>query len=104
MQSHYRTVVLRKLASCGIDGIEKDTDVEHILTPQEFEKQYHAYRGSIYGASSNGRMAAFSRPPNRSRRYRALYFVGGSSHPGGGIPLVLLSGKIVAELVKMDIG
>ena len=44
-------------------------------------------------------MSAFKRPPNKSREISGLYFTGGSTHPGGGIPLVLLSGKMVAELI-----
>ena len=54
--------------------------------------------GAIYGTSSNGRRAAFVRPGNRGAR-AGLYLVGGSSHPGGGLPLVLTGARIVAEMV-----
>ena len=69
-----------------------------MLTPEDFRRLYGANAGSIYGLSSNARMAPFTRPGNRSR-IRRLYFVGGSTHPGGGVPLVILSGKIVAAMV-----
>ena len=59
--------------------------------------------GSLYGISSNSRMAAFMRHPNRSKRYQGLFFCGGSAHPGGGMPLVVLSGKIAADLIRRDI-
>ena len=72
------------------------------MTPEDFRQQYGANRGSIYGLSSNARMAPFTRPGNRSKEIRRLYFVGGSTHPGGGVPLVTLSGKIVAELIAQD--
>ncbi len=54
--------------------------------------------GSIYGGSSNGARAAFLRPPNAAR-VPGLFLVGGSTHPGGGLPLVVLSAGIVAGLV-----
>jgi phytoene dehydrogenase-like protein len=49
-------------------------------------------------------MAAFLRHPNRSRRYRGLYFCGGSVHPGGGMPLAILSGKIASDLIRRHEG
>jgi len=94
-----RAVMINKIKeSLGID-IDKLIVYEKILTPIELEKQTGSFKGSIYGISSNSRKAAFLRHPNRSKRYRGLYFCGGSAHPGGGIPLVILSGKIAAELV-----
>ncbi len=72
---------------------------EGILTPDKLEKQTGSYKGSIYGISSNNKKAAFLRQQNKSRKYKGLYFTGGSAHPGGGIPLVLLSGKITSELI-----
>ncbi len=98
----YRDVVLEKLRRSGLDNIESHIDVERIITPVDFAREYNAHRGSIYGTSSNSRMAAFMRPANKSKDVDNLYFVGGSSHPGGGIPLVLLSGKIVSELVAEE--
>jgi phytoene desaturase len=75
---------------------------ESLITPADFEQKYGANRGSIYGLSSNPRMAPFTRPSNRSKAIKRLYFVGGSTHPGGGVPLVMLSGKIVTELLEED--
>ncbi|MBI5647888.1 MAG: phytoene desaturase [Ignavibacteriae bacterium] len=96
----YRDIVLRRLEACGLDALEAHIEEEAIVTPDEFEARTHALHGSIYGSSSNNRFSAFLRPPNRSRHVRGLYFAGGTAHPGGGIPLVLLSGKIVAELIE----
>ncbi|MFH1196600.1 MAG: phytoene desaturase family protein [bacterium] len=72
---------------------------ENILTPVDIEKNTGSFRGSLYGVSSNSRYSAFRRQQNRSKDFRGLYFCGGSAHPGGGIPLVILSGKITAELI-----
>lgn len=75
-------------------------EVESVMTPPDIAARTDSHRGSLYGISSNTRLAAFLRHPNRSRRYRGLFFVGGSAHPGGGMPLVVLGGKIVSELVQ----
>lgn len=99
----YRQRVLDTLASHGLRIEPEDILVEHMITPRDFELRFNAYRGALYGTSSNSRMAAFLRPPNRSRDVRNLYFAGGSSHPGGGIPLVLLSGRHAAGLVAEDL-
>jgi phytoene desaturase len=72
------------------------------ITPAELAHRYRTPGGSIYGTSSNGRMAAFLRPGNRGPIAR-LYLCGGSSHPGGGLPLVATSGRIAAELCAADL-
>jgi len=56
--------------------------------------------GALYGTSSNSKLAAFMRHPNYSKTTKGLYFVGGSVHPGGGIPLCLSSAAIVANLIR----
>ena len=73
---------------------------EWVLTPPLIADKTASFTGALYGAASNNRMAAFLRHPNFSRQISNLYFCGGSVHPGGGIPLCLLSAKIVTNLVK----
>lgn len=63
------------------------------------EHQTGSYKGSLYGYSSNTRFSAFKRQSNRSKKFKNLFYCGGSAHPGGGIPLVILSGKNVSELI-----
>jgi phytoene desaturase len=75
---------------------------EAVITPLDFQRRFGSL--SLYGTASNSPWAAFRRPPNRSRRLRGLYFAGGSVHPGGGIPLVLLSGRHAARLLARDFG
>jgi phytoene desaturase len=72
---------------------------ESILDPRSIESQTSSYKGSIYGTSSNNQFAAFLRHANQSSKVDGLYFCGGSIHPGGGIPLCLLSAKITAGMV-----
>lgn len=71
---------------------------ERIVAPPDIEQLTGSHQGALYGTSSNNKMAAFLRHPNFSSKISGLYFLGGSVHPGGGVPLCLLSAKIVADL------
>ncbi len=94
-----REYVLNKIQrSLGTD-IRSQIVFEDILDPTLIEKHTSSHMGALYGTSSNDRMAAFLRHPNFSQDIKGLYFCGGSVHPGGGIPLCLLSAKIVDELI-----
>ena len=73
---------------------------EQIVSPLDIFKQTGSVNGSLYGSSSNSRFASFNRHANFRSDISGLYFVGGSVHPGGGIPLCLSSANIVAGLVK----
>lgn len=79
--------------------IEDHIVVESILDPRTIESKTQSYQGSLYGAASNNKFAAFVRHPNFSNSLKDLYFCGGSVHPGGGIPLALLSGKITSDII-----
>ena len=96
-----RAVVLDRLKQLGFDIADR-IEVEQIYTPEDFAELYASNRGSIYGVSSNSKTTAFKRLPNRSRLLKGLYFAGGSVHPGGGIPLVILSGKMAATLIAEE--
>ena len=73
---------------------------ESLLDPRTIESRSSSHLGALYGSSSNNKMAAFMRHANFSSRIKDLYFCGGSVHPGGGIPLCLLSAKIVDEIIN----
>jgi phytoene desaturase len=72
---------------------------EEVLTPPMIQDKTSSHLGALYGSSSNDKMAAFLRHPNFSSSIKNLYFCGGSVHPGGGIPLCLLSAKIATDLI-----
>jgi phytoene desaturase len=97
LADRYADQVLDLMAARGVD-IRERVLWRELRTPADLERHTRAVGGSIYGTSSNGTKAAFLRPANRSP-FEGLYLVGGSSHPGGGLPLVTLSAQIVAEMV-----
>jgi phytoene desaturase len=98
----YRDTVLCKLERMGLYDLRSHIRYEEIITPEDFQTRYYTAGGAIYGLASNNVFAAFARPPLRALGIAHLYFVGGGTHPGGGIPLVLLSGKAVAKQVATD--
>ena len=79
--------------------IEQYIEIEEHLDPYLIEQRTSSSGGSLYGNSSNNKYAAFLRHANASSRIKNMYFCGGSVHPGGGIPLGLLSAKIVSEMI-----
>jgi len=101
-QQQLKKNILSKLSRLLHTDIESLIEVEAVLNPVTIEEDTASYMGSLYGTSSNSRMAAFLRHPNFSNKLKRLYFVGGSVHPGGGIPLCLRSAKIVSEMVAND--
>jgi len=72
---------------------------ENSLSPLQIEQKTGSYHGSLYGAASNKKLSAFFRQSNKIKPFKNLYCCGGSVHPGGGIPLCLLSAKITASLI-----
>lgn len=93
-----RNVIMKLNAHLHTD-IEDHIVEEDVTDPVRIWAQTRSLKGALYGSSSNDRMAAFLRHPNFSRQIDNLYFCGGSVHPGGGIPLCLLSAKIIDDLV-----
>ena len=93
-----RKNVIDKLSRMLNRDIAQLIVTEELLDPRSIEQKTASYQGSLYGTSSNNQFAAFLRHANFSSKIKGLYFVGGSVHPGGGIPLALLSAKIVDEL------
>ena len=98
-----RANILAKLSRMLKTDIESLIETERVLSPKLIEEQTGAYMGALYGSSSNSAAAAFLRHPNFSKDMKRLYFVGGTVHPGGGIPLCLKSAKITAGIIASDV-
>ncbi|MFT3846572.1 MAG: phytoene desaturase family protein [Lacibacter sp.] len=94
-----RNQTIEKLSRILQTDVGSAIETEEYLDPIRIEEQTASFKGSLYGTSSNNRMAAFLRHPNFSSQLSGLYFCGGSVHPGGGIPLCLNSAKITVELI-----
>ena len=100
LSKKYRNVIVKKIKRILGENIEKHIVSEKILSPKMIEEKTSSYRGSLYGPASNETFSAFKRHPNFSGKIKNMYFCGGSVHPGGGIPMCLLSSKIVSELIE----
>ncbi len=94
-----RKHIIEKINRILKTDIEKYIEVEDTLDPYLIEQRTSSSGGSLYGNSSNNKYAAFLRHANNSSQIKNMYFCGGSVHPGGGIPLGLLSAKIVSEMI-----
>lgn len=94
-----RKNILNKLERLIGEPVEEFIEAEDILDPRTIESRTSSYLGALYGSSSNNKFAAFLRHANFSSTVKNLYFLGGSVHPGGGIPLCMLSAKIVDDLI-----
>ncbi len=97
----YAGGLLDQLARRGFD-VRNKLEYQGIITPKDLEGMSGARGGALYGTSSNSRWAAFRRPHNRAQEVKGLYFAGGTVHPGGGVPMVILSGKVASELLLED--
>ena len=95
-----RRAVFARLRAGGFPDIESDIVVSDVWTPKKIAGRYLMPGGAIYGTHSHGWKKAFLRPGNKDSRFGGLYYVGGSTHPGGGTPTVLLSAQITSELIE----
>lgn len=95
-----RRSVFARLRASDFPDLENDVVVSDVWTPKKIGTRYLMPGGAIYGTHSHGWKHAFLRPPNKDKKVKGLYYVGGSTHPGGGTPTVLLSAQITSELIE----
>ena len=98
----YRETVLTKLERNGLTKIREHIEFEYVFTPNDLNKLYGSNGGSIYGVAADRKTNGGFKIPSRSQVLSNLYFVGGSTHPGGGVPMVTLSGQLTADLILED--
>ena len=100
-----RSEVLKRLKDEGFSDLEENIKFEICYTPMAWKSIYNVARGSVFGSiGHNITQMGYFRPHNRHNRYHNLYFVGGSTHPGNGVPLVLLSAKLTSERILKENG
>jgi phytoene desaturase len=99
----YKTIVLSKIEKAlRVSALASNILSEQTLTPEDIEKNTGSYLGSLYGSSSNTLKSAFNRTKSKSKEFKGLYFAGGAVNPGGGMPMVLVSGKMASEAIVRD--
>jgi phytoene desaturase len=103
MKNMARIAVFKRLGEMGITDLEEHIKFEICAPPPAWEEAFNITHGSVFGSlGHNIFQMGYFRPHNRDGRYRNLYFTGGSTHPGNGIPMVLLSAKLVSERIFRD--
>jgi phytoene desaturase len=104
MQARARTFILQRLARLGLADVEAHIRTELSFVPEDWQNRYNLPRGSTHGLSHKLTQMAYLRPHNRHSRYHNLYFVGASTHPGTGVPTVLISAGLAARRILEDTG
>jgi phytoene dehydrogenase-like protein len=95
-----RKSVLDKLKREGITDIEKHIKFEKVYTPHIWQNLFNLSRGATFGSLNHNLMQmGYFRPHNQHPRYKNLFFAGGSTHPGNGVPLALISARLAAEKI-----
>ncbi|MGH7454729.1 MAG: FAD-dependent oxidoreductase, partial [bacterium] len=87
-----------------LQDLRANLDVLEIFTPENFKQKQNAYLGSAWGVEPKLTQTAYFRPHNRSEDVKNLYFVGAGTHPGAGVPGVLLTAEATEKLVLEDLG
>lgn len=103
-QPRYREIVLKKLRSMGLQDIESRIEYERILTPKDWDTGFEVARGSVFGLAHSWSQMLHLRPRNRFDELDSVYLVGGSTHPGSGLPVIFESARISARLLLEDLG
>lgn len=99
LRARARTTVLQRLAKMGIRDLEQHLKFEVSYTPRDWLTLYNLEKGAAFSLSHNFMQVGYLRPQNQHHRYRNLYFVGGSTHPGTGLPMVLISARLTTERI-----
>lgn len=102
IQDQARKHVFRRLATLGITDLEAHIKFETIFTPLSWHKRYNLMKGSTHGLCHNLAQLGYFRPHNRHPRYQNLYFAGASTHPGTGMPTVMVSARLAAQRIMDD--
>ena len=102
IQARARSFILERLSQLGMADFESHIKTEVSFSPQDWQHRYNLTRGSAHGLSHKLTQMAYFRPHNRHKSYRNLYFVGASTHPGTGVPTVLVSARLTSQRILDD--
>jgi phytoene desaturase len=105
MVARARETVFERLASqVGAADLRQHVKFEIVYTPEDWQGQFNLVKGAAFGLSHNFQQVGYLRPQNRHARYKNLFFTGASTHPGTGLPIVLLSAKLAVERMLGEVG
>lgn len=99
-ESYANRVIDRLEAQCP--GLRESIEVMHVRTPEDFSARTSAHRGSLYGSAPDSFLSMMKRPRNVEKGFDGVWFAGGTTHPGAGIPLAALSGRLVARQIAFE--
>lgn len=103
MVAHARQTVFERLEKeMGINDLKEHLKFEIVYTPLEWKKHFNLAKGAAFGLSHNFWQVGFLRPQNRHAQYKNMYFAGASTHPGTGLPIVLLSARLTTERILKE--
>jgi phytoene dehydrogenase-like protein len=102
LRSRARTAIFERVKKIGVDDLEASIRFEETFGPPDYLSQLNLMKGAAFGLSHNFTQVGYLRPHNQHARYSNLYFVGASTHPGTGLPIVLLSAKLTTARVLRD--
>ena len=100
----YRELVLNKLAELGAGDIRSRIEYERILTPNDWNTDFEVHKGAVFGLAHSWSQMLHLRPRNRFDELDGVYLVGGSTHPGSGLPVIFESARISSRLLLQDMG
>jgi phytoene desaturase len=98
-----RFSIFKRLFEVGIPDLEQNIKFEIVYSPKTWQNLYSLTHGAAFGLSHDFWQVGYLRPKNHHKQYRNLYFVGASTHPGTGLPIVLLSAKLASERIFNDL-
>jgi phytoene desaturase len=102
LQERARQGVISRLGMLGLNDLEQHIAFEATMGPPDYQQELNLAKGAAFGLSHNFAQVGYLRPHNRHPRYRNLYFVGASTHPGTGLPIVLISARLAAERILKE--
>ena len=98
-----RESVLQRLAKEGLPHVEEHIKFENMYAPPIWQNLFNLSRGATFGSLNHNLMQmGYFRPHNQHSVYRNLFFAGGSTHPGNGVPLALISGRLAQEKIRQN--
>lgn len=103
-RSRYRELILSKLSEIGATDIRSHIEYERIVTPSDWDRDFELYKGAVFGLSHTWSQMLHLRPRNRFDEVERMYLVGGSTHPGSGLPVIFESARISSRLLLEDLG